>query len=49
MGFEGVVCKGIQRDKDKKEIIRFKVKNRKWIEALKDQCNGDMELFNKLV
>ena len=51
MSFEGVVCKSVQRDPTtkSKEIIRFKVKNRAWIDSLKDHCQGDTALFNTLL
>ena len=51
INFEGVVCKGTRRTNENKnkEIVVFKAKNKHWIQALSDQCKGDMELFNKLV
>lgn len=49
MSYEGVVCKGVKRSEGKKERIVFKVKNKHWIQTLKDECKGDVELFNKLV
>lgn len=47
MTFEGVVCKGT--DLIKNRHIRFKLKNKAWLNKLKDYCKGDEELFNKLV
>jgi len=47
MTFEGVVCK---HHKHKNKIVKmFKVKNRKWIEKLRDKCDGNDALFRKLV
>ena len=48
MTFEGVVCKG-REPGDKKTIVRFKWKNKAWVEALKAKCNGDKKLFLELL
>ncbi len=45
MTFEGVVCKGM----NKKLLTMFKIKNRAWIEKLKEQCKDNEQLFNQLV
>jgi len=44
MTFEGVVCKGV----DKNQVVRFKIKSKAWLEKLKLYCNGDIRLFEKL-
>jgi len=44
MTFEGVVCKGV----NKNQVVRFKIKSKAWLEKLKLYCNGDMRLFEKL-
>lgn len=46
--FEGVVCKGLY---NKKEHIRpmFKIKTNAWIEKLKEHCNGNADLFSRLL
>jgi len=44
MTFEGVVCKGV----DKNQVIRFKIKSLAWLDKLKDFCKGDIGLFEKL-
>ncbi len=44
MTFEGVVCKGV----NKNQVVRFKIKSKAWLEKLKLYCNGDMKLFEKL-
>ncbi len=48
MTFEGVVCKGTEY-KTPGMPWMFKVKNRAWVDQLKNKCNGDEELFNKLL
>lgn len=42
--FEGVVCKGLR----KKQLRMFKIKNRAWLDRLRDYCKGDEKLFNEL-
>ena len=44
MTFEGVVCKYVRKN----QIKMFKVKNRQWIHRLKEKCDGDVVLFDKL-
>ena len=44
MTFEGVVCKGI----DKNQVIRFKIKSQAWLDKLKEYCKDDINLFEKL-
>lgn len=46
--FEGVVCKGISK-KGSSPITMFKVKTNNWIEKLRNHCDGDEKLFEKLV
>jgi len=47
MTFEGVVCK---YHNQKNKIVRmFKIKNRGWIDRLKEKCNGNAALFKRLV
>lgn len=41
---EGVVCKGIDDDK----LVFFKIKTNNWLNRLKEKCQNDLELFNKL-
>ncbi len=46
MTFEGVVCKHLNQ---KNKVVKmFKIKNRKWIEKLKDKCGNDAALFQRL-
>jgi hypothetical protein len=45
--YEGVVCKA-DRAKVSHPPKMFKVKTDQWISDLKDFCNGDLELFEKL-
>ena len=45
MTFEGVVCKY----QGKNNVKMFKVKSRKWIDRLKEKCNGTDALFRRLV
>lgn len=45
MTFEGVVCKY----QGKNNVKMFKVKSRKWIDRLKEKCNGNDALFRRLV
>jgi hypothetical protein len=47
MTFEGVVCKG-SNDKKTKMPIMFKIKSNLWIQKLKEHCQGDECLFDKL-
>lgn len=47
MTFEGVVCKGANISPGRP--LMFKIKNRKWIEKLKQFCNSDVKLFEKLL
>lgn len=44
MTFEGIVCKF----KHKNAMKMFKVKNREWINKLKDKCDGNDALFRRL-
>lgn len=44
MTFEGVVCKA----QKKKKITMFKVKNRAWLDKLKNRCGEDEKLFTQL-
>lgn len=46
MTFEGVVCKS--QELIRNQQVRFKVKNRAWLNKLKEKCAGDEQLFNKL-
>jgi len=47
MTFEGVVCK---YHNHKNKVVRmFKIKNRHWINRLKEVCDGNDALFRKLV
>lgn len=48
MPLEGVICKG-QNDKKTKMPIMFKIKSQAWLDKLKVHCNGNEELFKKLV
>lgn len=43
-GFEGVVCKGF----DKNQILMFKIKSQAWLDKLKNFCGQDEALYNKL-
>ena len=45
MTFEGVVCKYV----GKKGVQMFKIKSRAWIDKLIIKCNGNMDLFRRLV
>lgn len=47
MTLEGVVCKAPNGRTP--EPIMFKVKSRAWIEKLKQHCNGNEQLFQKLL
>lgn len=47
MTFEGVVCK--YHNKKNKIVRMFKIKNRKWIDRLKEKCGGNAALFRRLV
>lgn len=46
MTFEGVVCKG--RFVSPGLPLMFKIKNRAWLEKLRDRCSGDEALFDRL-
>lgn len=46
MTFEGVVCKSQELVRNRQVV--FKVKNRAWLERLRDRCGGDEGLFNRL-
>jgi hypothetical protein len=48
MTFEGVVCKG-SNDKKTKMPVMFKIKNKAWIEKLKNYCQGDDKKFKQLL
>jgi hypothetical protein len=48
MTFEGVVCKGLPL-KNGYPPMMFKIKTNKWIDKLKDFCNGDEKLFQELL
>jgi hypothetical protein len=48
MPFEGVVCKGAN-DKKTKMPIMFKIKSKAWLDKLWDQCQGNENLFNRLL
>jgi hypothetical protein len=43
--FEGVVCKGVA----KKQIIMFKIKNRAWIDKVKEFYAGDERMLKELI
>lgn len=45
MTFEGVVCKGVDK---RGRLVTFKVKNRAWLEKLKNRFSEDEALFNQL-
>ena len=45
---EGVVCKSNETDKYGHPIM-FKVKTEAWLQKLKGYCNGDENLYNKLL
>ncbi len=47
MTFEGVVCK--YHNQKNKVVRMFKIKNRSWIDRLKEKCGGNAALFNRLV
>lgn len=44
MTFEGVICRS-SRDKD----LLFKVKNRAWLDKLKQKCGDDAQLYQRLM
>lgn len=48
MTFEGVVCKGVD-PKGGKQISMYKVKNREWINRLREYCGNNQALFRRLV
>jgi len=48
MTFEGVVFKG-SWDKKSGRPLMFKVKNMKWIEKLREYCDGNQDLYKRLV
>lgn len=45
MTLEGCVCKG----SDNGKLVMFKIKSQAWLDRLKEYCNGDDNLFTKLV
>jgi len=47
MTFEGLVCKGAN-DRATKMPIMFKIKTKAWLDKLREYCNGDERLFEKL-
>ena len=47
MTFEGVVCKGAYVSPGLP--LMFKIKNRAWIEKLRERCAGDEKLFQQLL
>lgn len=47
MTFEGVICKG-KIDRKTRQPVMFKIKNRAWLEKLKNYCGEDESLFHKL-
>jgi len=47
MTFEGVVCK--YHNPKNKVVKMFKIKNRSWIDRLKEKCDGNDALFRRLV
>lgn len=47
MPFEGVIFKG-DYEKNSRSPIMFKVKSRAWLNKLKEYCQENEELFNKL-
>ena len=46
MTFEGIVCK--YKDKKNNKVGMFKVKNRAWLNRLKDRCGTNEALYRKL-
>lgn len=47
MTFEGVVCKYLRK---KNNVVKmFKIKNRKWLDKLKEKCDGNNALFRRLM
>lgn len=47
MTFEGVVCKYLRK---KNNVVKmFKIKNRSWINKLKEKCDGNDALFRRLI
>ena len=46
MSFEGIVCK--YKDKKNNKVGMFKVKNRAWLDRLKDRCGTNEALYRKL-
>ncbi len=47
MTFEGVVCKYLWNKNN--TVKMFKIKNRSWIDKLKEKCDGNNALFRRLV
>lgn len=45
MTFEGVVCKAME----KRKYHMFKIKNKAWLDKLKEKCGDDEKLFNELM
>lgn len=46
MTFEGVVCKSQELIRNKQ--VRFKVKNKDWLNKLKHKCGDDEKMFEQL-
>ncbi len=46
MTFEGIVCK--YKNKKNNKVDMFKVKNRAWLDRLKDRCGTNEALYRKL-
>ncbi len=47
MSFEGIVCK--YKNKKINKVDMFKIKNREWLNRLKDRCGNNEALFRKLM
>ncbi len=47
MTFEGVVCKYLWKKNN--TVKMFKIKNRKWLDKLKEKCDGNNALFRRLM
>jgi len=45
MTFEGVVCKALQQ---KRTPVMFKIKNKAWLDKLREFCKGDQKMFDLL-
>lgn len=48
VSFEGVVCK-VQRQKSQKSHMMWKIKSENWLDKLKNFCNDDSALFERLI